>query len=304
MSDSTPPRPWARWPWTFRRIGKSTPPWPRTRGKSFTGVPFPGRRRRGRVVRLILPGTFYYSSPLLNGRRLGRHEGYFEPQTHDVTIDLARRNELVVEIDCPDEKDKTGKRMLTGVFSHWDCLDPTTNPGGLWLAPYLAETGWAYVTEARVHTKRIEDGTAFLLERIRVTATRDGRAKVVTTLSPDTFDGERQTYTREVALHAGDNYFERTLRVDEPRLWWTHDLGAPDLYRHTLRVEGRTRCGARRGGSSHRRADRGVPRLASPSQRGSAFTLKATTCRRRTPASRARTRKQSNGPSISRAAPT
>ena len=29
-------------------------------------------------------------------------------------------------------RDRTAKRNITGVFQHWDCLDPEWNPGGIW----------------------------------------------------------------------------------------------------------------------------------------------------------------------------
>src|SRR5262245_16710133 len=77
---------------------------------------------------LRLNGVFYWSQPYFNGVDLGRHEGYFTAQEHEVTPWVAAENTLLVEVECPEEHDKFGKRLITGVFSHWDCLDPTTNP--------------------------------------------------------------------------------------------------------------------------------------------------------------------------------
>ncbi|HEY0736954.1 MAG TPA: hypothetical protein VGD69_18695, partial [Herpetosiphonaceae bacterium] len=101
----------------------------------FDAPPNAGRRRYW----LRAEGIFYWSQIYLNGRDFGRHEGYFVPQEHEVTQALAERNTLIVEVDCPEERRKSGKRMLTGVFSHWDALDPMTNPGGIWLPVVLEE---------------------------------------------------------------------------------------------------------------------------------------------------------------------
>src|SRR3954465_7999788 len=81
---------------------------------------------------LRLNGVFYWSQPYFNGVDLGRHAGYFMAQEHEVTQWVAAENTLVVEVACPEEHNKLGKRLITGVFSHWDCLDPATNPGGIW----------------------------------------------------------------------------------------------------------------------------------------------------------------------------
>ena len=39
---------------------------------------------------------------------------------------------LAVEVACAPPADLAAKRNLTGVFQHWDCLDPDWNPGGIW----------------------------------------------------------------------------------------------------------------------------------------------------------------------------
>src|SRR4051794_27507931 len=69
---------------------------------------------------LRLNGAFYWSQPYFNGVDLGRHEGYFAAQEHEVTPWVAIENTLLVEVECPEERDKRGKRMIAGVFSHWD----------------------------------------------------------------------------------------------------------------------------------------------------------------------------------------
>ncbi|MGH9032937.1 MAG: glycosyl hydrolase 2 galactose-binding domain-containing protein, partial [Acidimicrobiia bacterium] len=99
----------------------------------------PGRRRRF----LVLDGVFYYGDVWLDTGYLGATEGYFFPHALEVTDALRAGDEhvLAIEVACPRQTDRTAKRIVTGVFSHWDNLDPAWNPGGLWRPVRVVETG-------------------------------------------------------------------------------------------------------------------------------------------------------------------
>ena len=85
---------------------------------------------------VVLDGVFYQADVFLDGAYLGDPEGYFFPHSYEIT-DLARlgaEHVLAVEVACSPPTDRRAKRNLTGIFQHWDCMDPTWNPGGLWRA--------------------------------------------------------------------------------------------------------------------------------------------------------------------------
>ena len=88
----------------------------------------------GRRAWLTFDGLFYQGDVWLDGAYLGDTEGYFAPHTFEVTDALRARGEhhLAVEVTCSRPTDLTAKRNITGVFQHWDCLDPDWNPGGIW----------------------------------------------------------------------------------------------------------------------------------------------------------------------------
>ena len=88
----------------------------------------------GRRAWLTFDGLFYQGDVWLDGSYLGDTEGYFVPHTFEVTDALRARGEhhLAIEVTCARPHDLTAKRNLTGVFQHWDCLDPDWNPGGIW----------------------------------------------------------------------------------------------------------------------------------------------------------------------------
>jgi beta-mannosidase len=181
-------------------------------------------------------GVFYWSQPYFNGVDLGRSEGYFMPHEYEVTPWVADENTLVVEVECPEERDKLGKRLITGVFSHWDCLDPATNPGGIWLPVELIATGPARVKEALLHSEAITRTTARLGFRATIDAAQAGAATLRWTFAPKNFAGEIQVIEQRQALTQGVQDIAGALDIRDPRLWWTHDMGDPNCYTVTLAI--------------------------------------------------------------------
>ena len=106
---------------------------------AFEATP-PGEGRR---AWLTFDGIFYQSDVWLDGAYVGDTEGYFFPHTFEITEALRLRAEhlLAVEVTCAPQRNRRAKRNLTGVFQHWDCLDPDWNPGGIWRPVRLEETG-------------------------------------------------------------------------------------------------------------------------------------------------------------------
>jgi beta-mannosidase len=206
-------------------------------GKVVYRRDFSFRRARGKRYRLRLNGVFYRSRVYLNDRRLGENEGYFSPQEYEVTGILKGKNTLLVEVDCPDEEELDNKTMIMGVFSHWDALDPETNPGGIWLPVEIVRSGEVCVkqTQMRVEDLR-QDSLARVACRVVLDAQVATSAELRVSLGPHNFDGDSQVFRKEVNLSAGSNVVEMSMEVENPRLWWTHDQGFPHLYHVTLEV--------------------------------------------------------------------
>lgn len=185
---------------------------------------------------LRLNGVFYHTRPYLNGVDLGAHAGYFMPCEREITDLIQAENTLLVEVDCPEERNKLGKKMITGVFSHWDCLDPKANPGGIWLPVELHESGPVRLQQVRLLTTTCDEHFA----QIRFDLDLDAAAATTVTLrinfAPRTFAGEVQTITQRRTLRRGHQELGGLIKLRDPRLWWTHDLGRPDLYDVTVEV--------------------------------------------------------------------
>lgn len=187
---------------------------------------------------LRLNGVFYYCRPWLNHHDLGLNEGYFTPHTSDITaaIDAESTNTLTLEVACPEEHDKVNKRLITGVFSHWDSLDATTNPGGVWLPVEIIETGSVHIQHVLLTTQFAADTHAELRFRVQTDALRACGAEIHWRFAPRNFAGKVQTITTTVALAAGQHESSGLLNLADPQLWWSHDLGHPSLYHVTASV--------------------------------------------------------------------
>lgn len=183
----------------------------------------------GRRAWLTFDGLFYQGDAWLDGAYLGDTEGYFVPHTFEVTDALRARGEhhLAIEVTCAPQPDKRAKRNLTGVFQHWDCLDPDWNPGGIWRQVRLTETGPVRIASLRVACPEAGEQRAVVSLR----ATLDSAGARTVRLRTRLGAHEQET---DQPLADGPNVVEWAVAVDRPELWWPHALG--DSVLHDLSV--------------------------------------------------------------------
>jgi beta-mannosidase len=182
---------------------------------------------------LVLEGLFYQGDVWLDGEYLGATEGYFVRHTFEVTEALRRRGEhlLAIEATCSPERDRTAKRNLTGVFQHWDCLDPDRNPGGIWRLVRLERTGPVRARSLSVLCTEASEDRAVVTFRAALDS------DTARTVALRTAVGEHVDQTaRELA--AGSNAVEWSVTIPEPARWWPAALGDPVLHDVTVDVAG------------------------------------------------------------------
>ncbi len=186
----------------------------------------------GRRSWLTFDGLFYQGDVWLDGSYLGDTEGYFAPHTFEVTDALRGRSEhhLAIEVACAPQTDKTAKRNITGVFQHWDCLDPDWNPGGIWRPVHLTETGPVRIARLRVLCKEATSQRAVVVLRARLDSAGARTVRIHTRVG----GMERQ---REQPLADGDNEVEWTVEVERPTLWWPRALGDAALQDVVVQVQ-------------------------------------------------------------------
>lgn len=182
--------------------------------------PTDGRRRW-----VSIDGIFYQGDVWFDGAYLGDTEGYFVPHVFDVTA-LSRLDDehvLAIEATCSPQRNKRAKRNITGVFQHWDCIDPDFNPGGIWRGVRIEETGPVRIDTWSVLCRDANESRAHLVLHARVDSDTERHVRVVTRV-----DG-RMIGEEERTLATGVNEIDWTVDIDDPALWWPWSLGPQNL---------------------------------------------------------------------------
>ncbi|HVM39243.1 MAG TPA: hypothetical protein VM618_00545 [Acidimicrobiia bacterium] len=197
----------------------------------------PGGEGRRRF--LVYEGVFYDADHWLDGAYLGATEGYFAPHSFEVTDALASGGDHVVavELACAPQRDRTSKRLITGVFSHWDCLDSRWNPGGIWRPVRVVETGPVRLASMSAVCVEATEERGRLRLRLSLDAQVGKAPHEVTLVARLSGPGVALDARREHTAAAGPNELEWTLEVDRPPLWWPRRLGKQPLCTLDLAVE-------------------------------------------------------------------
>ncbi len=221
---------------------------------------FPLTLSPGQQAHLILRGVDYLSELFLNGQHLGRHEGMFSPQVHQVTDLIQAHNRLAVRIvgsrwlptdrssrwekllnrleglvtglptRFPDRRDSLKCQMSFG----WDFAPPLRTMG-IWDDLFLVLSGDLFIRDLTVR-HRMAGNEAVLTIQVQADAWQAGPARLRCTLAGETFQADPAVVERPVDLLPGPGHYAVELAVPAPRLWWPWDQGRPDLYRLTVEV--------------------------------------------------------------------
>jgi len=227
-------------------------------------------------IRLFFDGSDYFTTVWLNGEKLGEHEGAYTRFSFDITphVKQGADNVLAVKVTCPWIPKARGlSEYMQGsyglvwpgasiFFSHipyaisfiWDQIPAQGNAAltiGLFRDVKLVFSPALSIEDVFVYTKSIgADGSATLA--ISGTVRNDGSAEVRRTLDlelhPQDFAGEIRRLPRQsLNLHPGSNEFSFETTVKDAKLWWTWDMGSPNLYKLvTTLSEGAGQAGDRR----------------------------------------------------------
>jgi len=194
---------------------------------------------------LRFDGVYYAARVWLNGDYLGAHEGYFSAFELDCTGSLHEgRNELLVEVYSPEEREENTRETIGGVWARWDGMDPDINPGGIFRDVTLVRSGPVRLGSVGVDVRPSGEGLAELEMR----AWRAGEVEVSGRIEPVDFEAPGAGFRQTVRVEPGENRVELTFRLPDPRLWWTWDRGEQHLYELVLECAGdeeRVRFGVR-----------------------------------------------------------
>jgi beta-mannosidase len=190
----------------------------------------------GQRAWLEFDGTFYQSDVYLDDTYLGDTEGYFFPHRFEITEQLLDRDQhvLALEVASSPPSDLTAKRSITGVFDHWDAMDPAANAGGIWRPVRIATTGPVRIHHYRCLCSDASPDRATVSLRAVLGVTEPTDIEVCTTLRRPSGETERQQDVHHLA--AGENRVEWEISVEDPELWWPHSLGEQSLHHIDIAV--------------------------------------------------------------------
>jgi len=190
------------------------------------GVPESGERRF-----IVVDGLFYQGDVWLDGAYLGDPEGYFIPHAYDITAlaKLDTEHVLAIGATCSPQRDKKAKRNITGVFQHWDCIDPDFNPGGIWRGVRIERSGPVRIDALRVLCRDANEARANVRLSARLDSDSDLPVRIVTYVDNKVVD------EIEKSLANGINTLDWDIDIDEPKLWWPWSMGQQNLT--DIRVE-------------------------------------------------------------------
>lgn len=207
-------------------------------------------------VFLKFNGIDYLAQVWFNGVYLGLHEGDFDSFQFEIRDLLKDNNKILVKVESEVDTRPEFKRVLKGAIYHWDCLpikqrglpdcpdvpsaanprypNPVINPGGIWQAvklevssPYQFEevliTPYFINNQEKVYLDIQGQVFNWLDEYLNI----EGEILLIS----DNFSGKEFKKTFSFQLKPGQNYLNQSMELDNPELWWTWDLGKPNLYR-------------------------------------------------------------------------
>ena len=197
---------------------------------TFAGRPAPGQR-----CELVFDGLNYYADIFLNGRQIASSDttfGVFRRRAYDVTELLKGRNKLEVRLRRAQPGD------LNIGFVDWNPR-PLDESMGIVRPVTLRTTGAVSVEDVFVIPDLDVEtfATADLEVRLRLRAAAPAEG----TLTLD-LEGVGSCSV-PFSAPAGETTLRLTpeqaplLHLDHPRVWWSWDLGRPEMYRLAVRAE-------------------------------------------------------------------
>ncbi len=196
----------------------------------------------GEVVELQFNGLDTFATVFLNGEPVGTHQNMFTPSVFTITTALHPGiNQLAVRFDST---------MAVTSQKDYGRMWYSYNPNRAWVRKAQMNFSWDW--GPRLITVGIWKGVELNIRQKARIETVAVRTETITANQARLgIEIETRSYGKELRLQArvklgeGAGAVTRTidlgpgkttvnLTVDNPRLWWTHDLGEP--YRYDLRV--------------------------------------------------------------------
>jgi beta-mannosidase len=206
-------------------------------------------------LRLVFHGLDTFATVWLNGEEIGRHANMFREAVFDVggRVRFGEENTLAILFDRPldhagevhpDQWGRNPERVFMrkaqfGFGWDWGPRLPTL---GIWRPVVLRRERRAAIAGVHFHTLNLDPDRERAAVAVRVEAERFADEEPVAVAIALSAPAGDPVAEHAMVLDGEGSHLAGTayLTVENPRLWWTHDLGEPVLYglRVELRQEG------------------------------------------------------------------
>jgi len=195
------------------------------------------------LVVLNFLGVDYFAEVWLNWNYLGRHEGYFSPFSFNISSTIKSNNILVVKVtspfEIPGEVWPDHKKLIKGIFNHHDCRPGATskefgqdqNTGGIWNDVFIDYGYKINIENIKATSTLLENGNkAEVKLNIRYYSSLIDENTYPVESQITSPSGNQLKFKSELKFKAGKNEFSYSININTPELWWSWDLGTPNLY--------------------------------------------------------------------------
>ncbi|MGV6810429.1 MAG: glycoside hydrolase family 2 protein [bacterium] len=186
-------------------------------------------------ITLIFHGVDYFTEVWVNGKKIGKHEGYFQRFHFDIThaVNFNKSNEIIVQVDSPREKPEDfslNKRLIKGIFSHhdtrpggaWSDRGQEKNTGGIWDSVELHLSEKIYAIHLSAIPKKINETQWKINTKLELEGNYPETTTFHWSLKPK---NHSSASLKGISTHTNFN-----ISVKDPTLWWPVGFGKPNLY--------------------------------------------------------------------------
>ncbi|MEW6125722.1 MAG: sugar-binding domain-containing protein [Acidobacteriota bacterium] len=199
----------------------------------------PPAAMKGKRLRLQFDATDYYADIWLNGKFLGRHEGYIDPYAFEISDKLNWQgdNQLTVRVWTPvDYYWRHRPYTIKGSYGAVDQKPDDITPLGITRSVRLIANDAVMIDAVVTRPTLNKDGSADLDVEVALDNQSNNPAQLELTLAPRNFTGNERLKATAL-IDADTDKIKVRFHLAKPELWWTWDHGKANLYTLTTRVK-------------------------------------------------------------------
>ncbi|HHC74756.1 MAG TPA: glycoside hydrolase family 2, partial [Thiothrix sp.] len=192
-------------------------------------------------ITLVFHGVDYFTEVWVNGKKVGKHEGYFQRFYFDIShaVNFNKSNEIIVHVDSPYEKPEDfslNKRLIKGIFSHhdtrpggaWSDRGQEKNTGGIWDSVELHLSQKIYAAHLSATPEKINETQWQINTKLELEGNYPKATTFHWSLKPKNHSSPTLT-----GISTSPDF---NISVKNPALWWPIGFGKPNLYELNVNI--------------------------------------------------------------------